>query len=1109
MSNYPSLQYGTSYNPSGYMPPSAGTYNAGSSQYPYQSQTQAPYLHGQVPSNGVLPAPHTNAYSFNVNGQGVTPPSNGVIQPFSGYGTQPYTHALPQPLVPPIPIPSGTSQFPQTPNQASTTSTVLSTHAYQPSEPSRSRPPVKSQNTDAENPKDVNLAASDLEDGEVDDEESDKPSTLSEANEMGVEFFRASVQGQSEANGYTGGNSSNGNTNLMHGVSSGQIQGDYFHSYPHLANLVSYNRELILPVSLSESDNQLRTSSHPQQPPKPNGIADVSNRSTSSRSVGGPFSTNLPTNDAAEVNAFVNTETMAKKKEDARQAVLDLHSHGHDFNEIVGRGMDPTFLSMLYAEVGITIDSSPSSQLQRELEVNARGALVLDATIVDNKAQPKGAQFDAMTQDKDANNLTKTPLVVLSEKEKDSVTSPPKTIEPKKASITTSSAKAPGAKAVEAKPMDRKEYIARMLAAKAGKPVASTISSMPLKPSAVAASEPVSQPPTSNAAVVPITSTATPAALAIDQPAQDESSIGISQSHKDNQNIDAKRKAQTDLARQKMEALKATRETAKAISSSEPGNQICAISSANAMGPPIVAPMMIPQPPTPSRQGSYSSLVSQKAPFNIPGLFMTSTPLDPVKPLESGLNQSSTASAQGQQEHSLPAAALHQAPSCSEAAPIREPVAGTGNGAVPIGTAGPALTHRKRQKAADFLDPPSTRVKRPLGQQEHSSVIIDISDEDMADPSDDDSMDVDLADTWMNTSKNFQTNDFGSSKQKSIGDLPPLSDFPSRKKVPPMTPPFVPTPSQAKDPKGLKTKEMEIEVMNRKIAELEQRISAKKTTSRAVTPGSFGNTTVSPAAKDSSRDAEAVSGTSEAPEAAMGYGNDGHTRQSSPPVADTAETAEAKQKLHEVEQAKASVERSLAADLARASDEQRKLEEGTTEIVQNQAQSTPQRELQLVSESEDARLQQVEQQHVESEQRGKAQDKEISRLNEKTLQSREQEKTQLQEAKQTRLQKKEQSKLLEEQRQMRRHALESGLPVLDATVARTKQRLESMKKEVADLEMEVQKGIEGRKALVEELESLSQAAEAPPAPRGQHHPDILNHAEQPFGKAASPGKSLS
>lgn len=246
MSNYPSPQYGTSHNLGGHMAPLAGTYSTESSRYTYQNQKQAAYLHGLGPSNGVSPTPHANASSFYVNAQGVTPPSNGANQGFAGYGTQPYPTMLPSPPFPPVRSSFGSSQFPQSSNQALATSTVSSTHVYRQPEPTDSRLLVKAPSALAEAPKDSILAVSELEDGEVDDEGSDSHSNLSDSNAMGVRFSRAPAQGQSEESGLTGANLFNGNTNVTHEASSGLIQGENFNSCSHLPNLLSRNLELIL-----------------------------------------------------------------------------------------------------------------------------------------------------------------------------------------------------------------------------------------------------------------------------------------------------------------------------------------------------------------------------------------------------------------------------------------------------------------------------------------------------------------------------------------------------------------------------------------------------------------------------------------------------------------------------------------------------------------------------------------------------------------------------------------------------------------------------------------------------------------------------------------------
>lgn len=772
--------------------------------------------------------------------------------------------------------------------------------------------------------------------------------------------------------------------------------------------------------------------------------------------------------------------------------------------------MDAAILRLLYAEIGIAIDSSPSSQLQRELEVTARETSTLETATVQEEANPKEAILNAETQDKDARNFARNSSILAIANEKNAVTTSNTVNAPKKASMSTASAKTSVLKAGESKPLDRKDYIARMLAAKTGKPIASTSPSTAMKSSAVANVDSGSQMPISGAAVLPSNSAAKFVAPAIDEPMQDKPSIVLPQSHSDDRDIDAKRKAQTDLARQKMEALKSQRQTMKVTGSTESANHDQIARPATNAQPLTVAPVTIPPQPVPSRQGSYFSPVSQKAPFSIPGLFMKSASMDSVKPLEIGQTQHSATVVQGQQERSAPAPSLDQATEVDQApsaAPIDSPVADPKKKAVIVDPAAPAITHRKRQKAADFLDPPITRIKRPLGQQEDSSIIIDVSDEDIASSSDSDSMDMDIADDQEPASKNARVDDFGNSQRKSIRDLPPLSDFPSRKRAPAITPPSAPTPSQAKDSKGLKTKEMEIERMNRKIAELEQRISAKKTTSRAVTPGSSGNTTVSPAPNDISQDDEAVYEVKEAPEAADRDGEGGRTRRSSLSTTDHVDTVTAERKLLEVERAKASVERSLAAEVARASNERLPQQE-TVHTAQAQEHPTLQEDLQRANASKNARQHTTKQEQTHGERDHQAHDEAISLPTKTDLHFRHLEKQDLHKVQQSSDREEEQGEIPEEQRHARRLAIETGLPMLDATVEKTKQKLESMRKEIADLEREVQKGIDGRKALVEELKSLSQVTESPRAPHEGHQSDKDGHVEQISGKTESQGKYL-
>lgn len=286
---------------------------------------------------------------------------------------------------------------------------------------------------------------------------------------------------------------------------------------------------------------------------------------------------------------------MAEKQGQARQALIDLRSHGHDFNTIVSHGMDPNVLKTLYNEVGIPMDSSPSSQLQRELEVNARATSVPNLTNKDDHDQSRKAEPGATSRHKKVSSPIKSPLNTVKAKEKEPVAS---SALPKTAPMHTPTARPSGGfKPTDTKPLDRKEYIARMLAAKAAKPAASTTSSEQPKMPEIAVSEPSSQAPISSPAMGTSSLPATaPGAQGAEQLQQDDSSIRLPNVYKDNQNIDLKRKAQTELARQKIEALKSQRETARATNSLDSANETRGPLPTDSPGPSSVANTSIAPP---------------------------------------------------------------------------------------------------------------------------------------------------------------------------------------------------------------------------------------------------------------------------------------------------------------------------------------------------------------------------------------------------------------------------------------------------------------------------------------------------------------------------------
>lgn len=183
MSNYPPPPtFGTPFNHNGHMEPPAGSYDHGLRQYTYPYQN-ASSLQGQT--NGMHTVPHTNANtnSFRSNAQGVTTPSSGNEvsgAPYALYGGQTQYGDFQSPAFPLTPFAHGApfyeartfSQPSINLNPPSSSSTVFPNLAVAADVPS----------TDIGSSYTVPRALSDLEDGELDDEEVEKPTGHSRAS---------------------------------------------------------------------------------------------------------------------------------------------------------------------------------------------------------------------------------------------------------------------------------------------------------------------------------------------------------------------------------------------------------------------------------------------------------------------------------------------------------------------------------------------------------------------------------------------------------------------------------------------------------------------------------------------------------------------------------------------------------------------------------------------------------------------------------------------------------------------------------------------------------------------------------------------------------------
>lgn len=821
----------------------------------------------------------------------------------------------------------------------------------------------------------------------------------------------------------------------------------------------------------------------------------------------------LSANTAARGLKEASLQLADQKMEEAKQALRDLCSQGFDFNRIVNEGLNPVVLQKLYTGIGqpFTATSKLLRPKNKETRVIAAEAPTESApgaaTAGNHDQQPTSPRRDLngdvsgketlpnlVTDDGKINSQS---IIAAAKNEEKSVPSQASLVKSSKSSNLNPLGKASGIKAGETRKLDRKEYIARMLAAKAGKPAASAATPVSSKTSTVTDSGASAQVRSPDATPATITATA--------QQAPSETVDAVPGTQKEDSGVEVIRKAQTDLARQKIEALKfreSVQQQARPVISSD--------ATRNGQQPP---PKNVPNIPAensiptlrrlPSRQSSYFSPSSQKPPFSIPGLFMTSDAPEPVNPPQPIANEVTAISPQRVAHATLDLSQQGLRPQVAvstQSPPVdtisRLPETSDQNLASPA-TATFAATissNRKRQKASDFIDSPSTRVKRPLGQQEDTSVIIDISDDDVSNTtSGDESLDTNTAGRRASLSRKSQVITPGNGKEKPVKSLPQLTDFPQRKKPVVMTPPAAQASGQSGDLKGLKSKEMEIGVLNRKIAELEQRIAikAKQTKSRTHSPGNSSRVTISPLPDEASYQIHrAANLPSSVSESRNGDVAPVENRETFVALAEANRSAageqlDAEQQLKEVELAKAEAERSLAAQTSQASTADRSLTgEEKTQTPQAEEQSHLREGVQRFKDEQQKRVQDDEQRRLEASQSQQAHEEDTKTIRQLEVDRhlQEQEQRRAQEARQERLQEQERERSLDDQRQARKSEIESGLPLLDAEVERTRKRLESLRQEMAGLEEELQRGIEGRQGLVEELNNLSRSREALPGP---------------------------
>ncbi|PIG81698.1 hypothetical protein AARAC_010539 [Aspergillus arachidicola] len=437
----------------------------------------------------------------------------------------------------------------------------------------------------------------------------------------------------------------------------------------------------------------------------------------------------------------------AQLRVQAQGALLSLAPHNIRYSELVGEGINPVILKQLYEEVGIKVPTPQPDAVSTQAS-----SLV---------STPRDHSFTDLTASVEtAGSGEKPPAEPV---RTDNVTQSTGLVE-------NASTSAPSSQPCAAKPMERKEVIARMLAAKAAKSTG-----VPTSPPRDVAKE----APTSGSSTTDIEKTSDPG-VATEAPAQ-EKEVRVRE----------KNKAQTELARQRIEQLKKQglmRLQQKSTSSdASPSKDLPNSKTTNDLTPTLNSSSIqhpLPERPPDPETGAFA---------RIPGLFMTEV-----------------------------AQASHDDPSTTPT-----------QGLVVDSTPQPRFNQRKRPRASDFDEPvPLPRKTANNGVNNGASgdrLIIDISDDDLYGDDEDDAMDIET----------FQENNVPSVPEGPAGTYLSVESLPPRPATSSSqgfslsaTPQF----PRNNDQEDLRRKHLEIQAMHKRIAELEKRKQAKLAASRTQSP---------------------------------------------------------------------------------------------------------------------------------------------------------------------------------------------------------------------------------------------------------------------------------
>lgn len=422
---------------------------------------------------------------------------------------------------------------------------------------------------------------------------------------------------------------------------------------------------------------------------------------------------------------------------------------------------------------------------------------------------------------------------------------------PTQKAATEATTKPPASKAA-VKTLDRKDYIARLLAAKAGKAV--PVMSTPKPPLDVVSNKKPDLSSQHKNQASEILENETQSSSS--NRSQDKSlalpDAPVKSTPVSNQAAEAKRREQTELARRKIEELK--KRVKESTEVRPPSSGMSAMSGGEET---VQSPgSSVKNPAKPVVRLIRGSQVSQNLPqhpyfsphdgsFTIPGLFMSpshSQPDGSIEPLD--ITTAPNPSFDYDRANTKPSITTPRDSPSSRSDLVFEtsiPSTSTEGHTIKtsLGETGPSkvtVNARKRPTAADFIESLPSKVRKVDHRKADNSVIIEVSDDDGGDSGNEDS--------------DMQPGDDGTLKPMKIEDT--LTSRPASKAQTHGSSSSTQSDFQVKlehgnnqrsnagqslqkslkdqDPAGLRSKEEEIERMNRKIAEMEQRRKARQST---------------------------------------------------------------------------------------------------------------------------------------------------------------------------------------------------------------------------------------------------------------------------------------